>query len=251
VTTSPSTSAARASLGPVASYLPFVRRIVSRLARRLPSHVQLEDLVSAGVVGLLEAMERFDPERVTEFESYAEFRIKGAVLDELRERDIMARDARSAAKQYEAAVLGLTRELNREPDEDEVAARLGLTVDELRQKLERLTPVRVVSLEDLYSVSLPSQEDGPFEAAAKQQLVSRLTDAMGQLGERHRQVLHLYYRESLTLKEIGFVLGVTESRACQLMSEATLRLRSLIGAGREGEAGSPARPARKVGGYHG
>lgn len=237
----------RAELGPVAAYLPFVRRIVMRLARRLPSHVQVDDLVSAGVVGLLEAMERFDASRPTDFETYAEFRVKGAVLDELRQRDIMARDARLAAKQYEKAVGDLTRELNREPDEDEVAARLDVTVDDLRAKLERLTPVRVVSLEDLYVANLPTSDDGPFEQVARAQLKSRLKEAMGRLGDRHKQVLHLYYREGLTLKEIGVVLEVTESRVCQLVSEATLRLRAQLGTG----DGDHKAARRSVGGYRG
>jgi RNA polymerase sigma factor FliA len=217
-------------LAPVASYLPFVRRIVMRIARRLPSHVQVDDLISAGVVGLLEAMERFDPARVTDFESYAEFRVKGAVLDELRQRDIMARDARLAAKQFEQAVVDLTRKLNREPEEAEIATELGMTIDELRKRLERLTPVRVVSLEDLYATPVPADDDSPFERAAREELVQRLKQAMAVLGDRYRQVLHLYYREGLTLKEIGVVLEVTESRVCQLMSEATLRLRALLGA---------------------
>lgn len=235
----------RAGLAPVASYLPFVKRIVMRLARRLPSHVQVDDLVSAGVVGLLEAMDRYNPTRVTEFETYAEFRIKGAVLDELRKRDIMARDARLAAKQLERVIVDLTRELNREPEEEEIAARLDITVDELRSKLERLTPVRVVSLEDVYAVDIGPHEESPFEHAARGELMLRLKQAMGALGERHRQVLHLYYREDLTLKEIGLVLGVTESRVCQLVSEATLRLRALLGA-EQGEA--PSRSKKVAGG---
>ena len=224
--------------------MPFVKRIVSRLARRLPSHVQTDDLISAGVVGLLEAMERFDAARVTEFETYAEFRIKGAVLDELRKRDIMARDARLAAKEFERAVVSLTRELNREPEETEIAERLGMSIDELRAKLERLTPVRVVSLEDVYAVEVSDAVEGPFEQAAREELVARLKDAMDMLGERHRQVLHLYYREDLTLKEIGIVLEVTESRVCQLVSEATLRLRALLGA----EQGDAKTRAKKVAG---
>jgi len=245
--TEPATTDRRAELAPIASYLPFVRRIVTRLARRLPSHVQLDDLVSAGVVGLLEAMDRFDASRPTDFETYAEFRVKGAVLDELRQRDIMARDARLAAKQYEKAVGDLTRELNRDPEEAEIATRLEMTVDDLRLKLERLTPVRVVSLEDLYAQSLPTSEEGPFEQVAKQQLKTRLREAMTRLGDRHKQVLHLYYREGLTLKEIGVVLDVTESRVCQLVSEATLRLRSLLGVG----DGKGAGERKKAGGYRG
>ena len=215
-------------LRPVTDYLPFVRRIAQRLARRLPSHVVLEDLISAGVVGLLEAMERYDTTRVTEFEKFAEFRVKGAILDELRRRDLMARDARLEAKNIEKAVQELTKELSREPEEEELAERLSLTVEELRTKLEKLTPVRVVSFTDLYPSNAPAEDADPFDDYAKKEMLERLAEAIAKLGQRHQQVLQLYYKEDLTLKEIGKVLSVTESRVCQILSEATLRLRALL-----------------------
>ena len=221
-------STPRPGLKPAASYLPFVRRVVLRMARRLPSHVRVEDLMGAGFVGLLEAMERYDPRRVTDFETFAEFRVKGALLDELRRRDLMARDARLAANQFEHAVAALARELGREPEEVEIAEHFGLPVEELRQRLERLTPVQVVSLDDATDAAFPSLTESPFDATARQEMLERLVIAISKLGERHQQVLQLYYREDLTLREIGLVLEVTESRVCQILTEATLRLRVLL-----------------------
>ena len=138
------------NLRPIEEYLPFVKRVAQRLARRLPSHIALEDLISAGVVGLLEAMSRYDSSRVTDFEKFAEFRVKGAILDDLRRRDLMARDARLESKNIENAVQDLTKELSREPEEEELAEKLDLSVPDLRKKLEKLTPVRVVSFTDVY-----------------------------------------------------------------------------------------------------
>ena len=138
---------AEKALRPAADYLPFVRRIVLRLVRRLPSYVRVEDLIGAGVVGLLEAMERYDPTRVTDFETFAEFRVKGAVCDELRRRDLMARDARIEAKRIETTIQALTQELGRQPEDHEVANTLELSVDDYYSKLEKLAPVRVLSFD--------------------------------------------------------------------------------------------------------
>ena len=209
-------------------HLPFVKRIAQRFARRLPSHIRLEDLVSAGVIGLLEAMKRYDEQRNPDFHSYAEFRVKGAILDELRRRDLMARDARIEAKLIEETITKLTAEVGREPEEEEIAEKLEITVEDLRAKLGKIIPVRVMSLQDVASGEVPRQESNPHEHAEHNELILRLSHAISKLGERHQQVLHLYYQEELTLKEIGQVLKVTESRVCQIVSEATLRLRALM-----------------------
>ncbi len=233
----------KSGLKPVATYLPFVKKVAQRLSRRLPTHVSLDDLVSAGVVGLLEAMNRYDPERVTDFETYAEFRVKGAILDELRRRDLMARDARLEAKNIEKALNELRHIVGREPEEEELAAHLDLDVETLRAKLEKLTPVRVVSFSDLYPTNAPANSDSPFEEVARIELLERLEKAIGRLTARHQQVLQLYYREELTLREIGEVLSVTESRVCQIVSEATLRLRALL----NGDSVSPKARSKKHG----
>jgi len=217
--------------------------VAQRVARRLPSHVALDDLLSAGVVGLLESMERYDPERVTDFETYAEFRVKGAIIDELRRRDLMARDARLKAKQIEEVIRRLRQELGREPEEHEIAKRLDISAEELRTKLQKLTPVRVVSLSDLQPNRGAVENRTPFDDVARSELLMRLEQAIARLSERHQQVLQLYYKEELTLREIGEVLSVTESRVCQIVSEATVRLRSLLGA--KVETRKPAKKRRK------
>lgn len=233
-TYSPSTvKRGHVELRPVAEYLPFVRKVALRIARRLPTHVRIDDLVGAGVVGLLEAMERFDPERVKDFETYAEFRVKGAMLDELRSRDLMARDARMEAKRIERSMCDLRQELGHEPEEHDVATHLGMDVETLRKKLSKLTPVRVLSMSDAVGGEPAGDHKTPFDEVARAQLIEKLTVCIGELTQRQQQVLHLYYREELTLREIGEVLGVTESRVCQIVSEVTLRLRAMLGEGDE------------------
>ena len=212
----------------VEQYLPFVRRVVARLARRLPSHVHSEELMGAAVVGLLEALDRYDASRATGFEAFAEFRVKGAVLDELRRRDLMARDARWTANQVEQEIARLTHRHGRPPEEDEIAAALGMTVADFRVRLEKIIPVRVVSLEDLTAPDLCRSGDDPFEQVAQQELTDRLVAALAKLSERQQLILQLYYFEDLTLKQIGQILGVTESRVCQLLSETVLRLRATM-----------------------
>jgi RNA polymerase sigma factor for flagellar operon FliA len=218
----------------ITEHLPFVRRVVARMARRLPSHVRLDDLMGAGVVGLLEAFERYDPRRGSSFQTFAEFRVKGAVLDELRRRDIMARDARLAAKRIERTFDELTQTLGRRPEEEEVAKELGMPLAEYRSQLEKLTPVRVLSLEDALPAGPRDSGASPFDAAAKSELRQRLAAAVAELSERHQKVLQLYYCEDLTLREIGELIGVTESRVCQIVSEATLRLRAFLGVSERG-----------------
>ena len=226
LTAQPLDTTENAELKSVVEYLPFVRKVANRVARRLPAYITLDDLIGAGVVGLLEAMGRYDPSKVSDFEKYAEFRVKGSILDELRRRDLMARDARLEAKQIQQVIDALTQELGRQPEEDEIAVRLGVNVNELRSKLEKLTPVKVMSFNDVHSDTMPAATENPFEIYAKREMVDRLKQALGKLGERYQQVLYLYYQESLTLKEIGEVLDVSESRVSQIHSQAMHRLKS-------------------------
>ena len=158
----------------VQEYLPFVKKVAMRMAKRLPSHVAFEDLMSAGVVGLIEAMNRYDPDKVSEFEKYAEFRVRGHP-NKLRRRDLMARDARLESKNLEAVIDG--KEYGRSPEEEEIAERLDLSVDELRTKLEKLTPVRVLSFTDVFPASAPSDEPNPFDLFAQQELLEHLAKA--------------------------------------------------------------------------
>ncbi len=221
--------AGKDQIKPVAEYLPFVRKIAYRVARRLPSHVGVEDLIGAGVIGLMEAIRRYDSSRASNFEKFAEFRIKGAILDELRRRDLMARDARLELKKIEKVIGELTQEYGRLPEEEEVASFIGLDIHEYRSKLEKLTPIGLVSFQDMYAGGEGGEDTDPFELVAKKEAVTSLSQAIDKLNERQQQALQLYYVEDLTLKEVGEVLSVSESRVCQILSEASVRLRALMG----------------------
>lgn len=210
------------------AYLPFVQRVAKRLARRLPAFITLDDLVGAGVIGLLEALERFDSTQDTTFEKYAEFRVRGAMLDELRRRDIMAKHARRDSKKLQDSVTELAQRLGREPEEEELAKHLDMNLQGLRDTLQKLIPVQVVSMEDVPISVLPQATENPFQQVARKETLTQLTAAITHLTQRQQQVLALYYQESLTLNDIAQVLGVTESRVSQILSETTARLRSLM-----------------------
>lgn len=218
-------------------YLEFVKRIATRMARALPSHVSLDDLVGAGTLGLLDAVDRYDPSKADRFETFAEFRIKGAILDELRRYDLMARNARLTVKRLARKTQELTAQLGRPPVEQEMANALELGIDEYRRLVDRVGNVRVLSLDDLQRSDdspgermgeLSSKQPGPDEAAGTRELYERLRSAISGLPERQQLILDLYYQREMTLKEIGQLVGVTESRVCQIMGEATGRLRHLL-----------------------
>jgi RNA polymerase sigma factor FliA len=207
-------------------YLPLVRRIARRLGRRLPGHVDDEDLAGAGTVGLLEAMKRYEPDRQVTFRAYAEFRIKGAILDELRRRDLMARDARTESKAIERGIAKLHLELGRPPEEEEIADALGVSLSTLHERLTRLAPVQITDFNE--QLHRGAGGDSALDAVLRHELTDRLAAAIGLLNERQQQILYLYYQESLTLKAIGAVLAVSESRVSQILTGATLQLRSLL-----------------------
>lgn len=227
---------AHPAIGPIEQYVPLVRKVAARLARRLPSHVRFEDLVGAGLVGLMQATQRFEPTKMTKsFEAFAEFRIKGAIYDELRRRDLMSRDARVDAKKLEKTVQELAQTLHRQPTDEEVAKATGRTLAELHEAYGKLAPVTVVSTDDTVQWDV-EKGPSPFEAADKRETRELLMKSIKKLPERHQQVLQLYYVEELTLKQIGEVLEVTESRACQLIGEITVKLRALMGVEAAGKA---------------
>jgi RNA polymerase sigma factor for flagellar operon FliA len=221
---------------PVA-YLDFVRKIASRMARNLPSHVALDDLVGAGILGLIDAMERYDPEKAERFETFAEFRVKGAILDELRRYDIMARNARLKSKRLARKTQELTAVLGRPPSDVEMAKSLELTIEDYRTLVNRVGHVRVLSLDDLAAdqeatnekqLQLSAPGIAPDEMSSMRELQEHLTQAISGLPERQQKILDMYYRREMTLKQIGVEVGVTESRVCQIMGEATTRLRNLL-----------------------
>jgi RNA polymerase sigma factor for flagellar operon FliA len=223
----------------VVAYSPMVKFVAGRLGAGLPSHVEDADLISYGLVGLIGAIERFEPERGIKFETFAMTRIRGAIIDELRSLDWVPRSVRSRAREIEQVQAKLEHELQRAPSETELAAKLNMTEEELQGALLEIANSSVYALDELWTVSDSSgdqvslldtiADDGaadPQEALATTEVKDRLTEAIGGLPEREQLVVALYYYENLTLREIGEVLGVTESRVSQLHTKAVMRLKS-------------------------
>ncbi len=217
----------------VRQYLGLVRAVVQRVSASLPPHVPREDLEAYGVVGLLEALQRYDPSQGVRFETFAWHRIRGAVLDHLRTLDLAARSDRQRARRLERAHQLLVGSLGREPTREELAAEVGLDPDALDAELARLHDLVVTSFEDLVYRAAgggepAAQQEGPEETTERAELVDALRRGLRQLPERERLVLGLYYYEGLTLAEIGAILDLTESRVCQLQATALLRLRAFL-----------------------
>jgi RNA polymerase sigma factor for flagellar operon FliA len=215
-------------------HLPTVRFIARRIHERLPQHVELDDLVSAGVVGLIDAFAKFDHSKKVQFKSYAQFRIRGAILDSLRTLDWSPRELRRKGRAVEEAIRSVTQRLGRAPAEHEIAGEMELSLDEYQQLLGDLKGLEIGSLhmersEDSGDEELSyipgSPEEDPLFRCLKGELKQRLIDAIEDLPEKERMVLTLYYYEELTMKEIGQTLGVVESRVSQIHSAAVLRLR--------------------------
>jgi RNA polymerase sigma factor for flagellar operon FliA len=209
--------------------LPLVRRLAFRLARRLPPNIDVGDLIGAGTEGLLKAIEAYDPTRIPRFESYAEMRIRGAMLDELRTHDVMTRHGRQRMAEVTKAVRKLELELKRAPEEQEIAQAMGMQLENYQKLAEDLS--RGPALARLGEVDpddvAHEQFDASMEVQAKQ-LRAQLVEAIRKLPERTQQVLALYYQEECTQAEIGQILGVTESRVCQLLGDATVRIRASL-----------------------
>jgi len=214
----------------ISEHIEIARRISMRMARRCPDWIAREDLVAAGMLGLTEAAERYDATRNEPFLAFAEKRIRGAVLDELRRGDIMPRRARQMARKIGQAIQELEKTTGRSPTDEEVAAALGVPIEEYRTDLEHLVHVTVGALDqtDDTSPALASGESSPEAGAARQQALTRVRSALPRLDQRDILVLGLYYNEELTYHEIAEVLGVTTSRVCQLHGRAISRLRAEI-----------------------
>ena len=205
--------------------LPLVHEVAAQVARRVPSHVLLDDLVGAGMLGLAGALTRFDPERADTFKGYAEFRIRGAIMDDLRRRDIMSRDARIESKKLQRSVQQLSGELGREAEDDEVAKYLGVTMETFRSMQLRLKSARMVSADAL---ELVYDGANAYDNLWEYQMREQLVEGIQGLPKRQSLVLWLYYYEELPLREIADMLGVTPSRVCQIRTEAVERLRKQV-----------------------
>ncbi|HTQ68932.1 MAG TPA: RNA polymerase sigma factor WhiG [Solirubrobacteraceae bacterium] len=223
----------------VVAYSPLVKYVAGRTAAGLPPHVEEADLISYGLGGLMSAIDRFDLSRDIKFETYAIMRIKGAIIDELRSLDWVPRSVRARAREVEKAISKLEHLLHRQPTDQEIADEMGITVEELNDSLLAISHSSIVALDELWSVSdssgdqvslMDTIEDpgapDPARALDLGDLKDRIADSIAKLPEREKLVIALYYYENLTLREIGEVLGVTESRVSQMHTKAVLRLRS-------------------------
>jgi len=219
-------------------YAPLVKYVAGRVGTGLPAHVDVADLVQSGIFGLADAIEKFEPERGLKFETYAMLRIKGAILDELRSQDWVPRSVRGRARDVERALERLGNQLQRTPTDIEIANELQIGLRDLRDLYAQFQLTSVVALDELMvagrgdvslAETLPDDAaDDPAARLVDQVNRRQLADAIAQLGDRDRVVVTLYYFENLTLAEIGRVLGVTESRVCQLHTRAVLRLRTKL-----------------------
>ena len=218
-------------------HLPIVRFLARRIHERLPQHVDIEDLVSAGVVGLMDAFSKFDPGKKVQFRSYAQFRIRGAILDSLRTLDWSPRELRRKGRAVEEAIRVLTARMGRPPGEAEVAGEMALGLEEYQQLLGDLKGLEIGTLhlernedsgEEQLAYVPGNPEEDPLFRCLRGELEERLTDAIANLPDRERLVMTLYYYEEMTMREIGLALGVVESRVSQVHASAVVHLRSAL-----------------------
>ncbi len=226
----------------IVHYSPLVKYVAGRVAVGLPQNVEQADLVSNGIFGLIDAIEKFEPERGYKFETYAMSRIKGAILDELRSIDWVPRSVRMKARAIEQAYTKLESAQRRSPSDAELAAELGVTETQLQSTLGQISFVGLAALDEILLVggdrgesltlgdTVADDSDGPMAAYEVEEMRHILADAINRMSEREKLVLSLYYYEGLTLNEIGQVIGVTESRVCQIHTKAVIHLRSKLAA---------------------
>lgn len=223
------------------AYSPLVKYVAGRMGSGLPAHVEEADLISYGLGGLISAIERFDLTREIKFETYAITRIRGAIIDELRTLDWVPRSVRARARAFERTNMKLEARLQRAPTDEEMAVELEISVDDFQDALVQISNSTIVALDELWNVSDSSGDSvslldtlpdrgapDPQVLVDESELRDRIADAIAALPEREKLVVALYYYENLTLREIGEVLGVTESRVSQLHTKAVLRLRSKL-----------------------
>ena len=210
-------------------YLPLVKLVAGRVAIGMPAHVDKEDLVSNGFFGLLEALDRFDPAREIKFETYAVARIRGSILDSIRAQDWVPATLRQKARQYEKTLADVENRLGRSATDQEIAEALDITVTELQHLLNKLSTSTIIPLEEFAKTETSSNQSfNPSENIEEKEVKETLVKTIDRLPDKERLVVTLYYYEGLTLKEIGKVLGVSESRISQLHTKAVFRLRGRL-----------------------
>ncbi len=221
----------------IRSHLPLVRRVVRRMAHRLPPSIEMDELVSWGLGGLLDALRNFDPSRGTSLDTYAQWRIRGSILDRLRAADWQARSARRRLRQVEEAYRSVEARLGRAASEEEVAAELGIELGELHEMLDDLGRREILRLEDIGDLSegtggasaiVDERSADPLACVLARERVDLVAQALEHLSTKEKTVIALYYQEDLTMKEIGTILGVTESRVSQLRTKALIHLKLLL-----------------------
>jgi RNA polymerase sigma factor for flagellar operon FliA len=224
----------------ILNYSPLVKFVAGRVATNLPHTVESADLISYGMFGLIDAIEKFERGREIKFETYAISRIRGAIIDELRALDWVPRSVRSRARDIERAIVALEGRLMRTPEDSEVADELGISLKDLHDTYTKLSYTSVVSFEDLWGTGAEAEDrpaatsikddnaENPVETFEAEEMKEILAGAIERLSDRERTVIALYYYEGLSLKEIGTVLGVTESRVSQMHTKAVLRLRARL-----------------------
>ena len=224
----------------VLKYAPLLKRIVSRMASRFPPEVDPEEVYQAGMIGLLDAVDKFDPSRDIQFQTYAEYRIKGSILDELRALDWVPRGVRAAATEWERAWNEQCSVLGREPSDSEMAAKLEMPLNQYQEFAANASPLSLVTIDQLGGSG--DEEDGqslldilrdpdgsdPFSELSMHQLKNRLQEAIEELPEREQTILSLYYIEELNMKEVASVLGIGEARVSQLHTKIILKLRAKL-----------------------
>jgi RNA polymerase sigma factor for flagellar operon FliA len=222
----------------IAEYLPYVNRIVNRIATHLPSTVDVDDLVNVGIIGLIQAIERYDPSRDNKFMTYAVFRIKGAVLSELRSRDFLGRTTRKKIRSLEKAYLKLEQRLGREVKDEELAEEMEMDLDQFYQ-VKRMSSISFISFEEIGCTTKEEKEnflsylannegDDALSLTTIKEVKNTLAKHIELLPEKERLVVSMYYSDEMTMKEIGQALDITESRVSQIHSQAVLRLRNKL-----------------------
>ena len=222
----------------IKSYLPLVKKVVHRLSGRLPKDVDIKEMINSGIIGLVDALEKYDPKHETNFSTYAQFRIRGAILDSFRSQDWLPRSLRFKSHQVEAAYQRREQKLGRPATDEEVADELNISVEELQKLLGEVGSIVMLSFEELgfghgedrfqADEWLASKAHDPLHKLLSGEKVGLIARALDRLPEKERLVISLYFYEELNLKEIGEILGVTESRASQIRSRALIRLKNYL-----------------------